>query len=264
MESYPQLDAIGYVWHPKLKLLFCLPCHSAVSPGMLKFHSCKPGHDFAQEGAVKLVTELTKDCSFGDREGRVPKLALGERLPPSAHLESGYAYQCPDCGKLYGERESVKRHNRKVHGEAVKVVIEKVRSQQLFTGRSGVWVPITEATEDQVIKADDQCAVIADRMQMRLAQFLQVNFKPEWTAKDAWPYLKAVPWHLIVEANQDQYEIEGLRAMVTIPPMYTAAARGTFPSKLAILVQDWVLGLEGDVRGADYRLKQWLGTENGE
>ncbi|GHJ89010.1 hypothetical protein NliqN6_5412, partial [Naganishia liquefaciens] len=98
----------------------------------------------------------------------------------------------------------------------------------------------------------------------QLAQHLQGSFTVDWKVKDAWPYLKAVPWHSVVEANRDQYETAELRAMVSIPHMHSEAVRCTFPARLAIFVQNWVLGLEMEVRQADYRLKQLLGTDSGE
>ena len=267
MESHAVLDGLGYVWHPKLFILICLTCRSAVSPGGLRPHSEKANHTFAKEHVISFVANLAKDCKFEDREGRVPALKPGERVCSWPYLDTDNAYQCPACSKCYGKIESVKGHYRKIHGTSAHVSFERLRCQELFKaqGRDGIWVPVNEdGLEKEGTGVGGEIAVIAQALQVQLAQHLQGSFTVDWKVKDAWPYLKAVPWHSVVEANRDQYETAELRAMVSIPHMHSEAVRCTFPARLAIFVQNWVLGLEMEVRQADYRLKQLLGTDSGE
>lgn len=266
VESHPILDGLGYVWHPKLKILICLGCRAAVSPGSLEMHSKIPGHTFAVEEVRKFVNELAEGCVFGDREGRVPLLKPDEKLVAWPYLNGGNAYRCPECSRCYEKMDSVKRHHRQKHGNTSVATFEKVRCQELFKGqgRSRVWVPIEGDEESMETDIGSEVATLAQAMQLQLAQHLQGAFQVDWKVKDAWAYLKVVPWHTVLEANQDEYETAELRAMVTIPPMYSEEARNTFPAKLAIFIQKWILGWEWDVRQADYRLKQLLGADSAE
>ncbi|GHJ84513.1 hypothetical protein NliqN6_0915 [Naganishia liquefaciens] len=210
--------------------------------------------------------DLAKDCHFGEREGRVPALEPEETLPAWPYLDTDNAYRCPGCSKCYVKLKSVQRHFQKIHGKTTRVHFDKVKCQELFKGigRDGVWVPVDEGEVESERGAGGEVAVIAQNLQMQLAQHLQSAFTVNWTAKDAWPYLKAVPWHTVVEANQDRYELEELRRMVSIPKLNSEGARNCFPAQLAVFVERWVLSLETEVRQADYRLKQLLGSDSGE
>lgn len=263
--SYPSLSVLGYSWHPGLCLLMCSICRSAVSPASLKDHSTSDDrHDFAQKQITEFVNELASGCRFGDREGRLPVRGVGEKMPRLELLDDVMALQCPCCDKLYVEVESMKRHCRKKHGGSSGKTYDRILCQYLFKGKAGVVFPVAEAAEPDAADDSSNAAVIAQELQSRIAEYLQKGFKADWTTKDAWPYLKDVPWHHVVTANEGVFEVPDLRMMVTIPPMHTQQAKETWPGRLAKMVQELVLSLEAGVRDADYRLKQLLGTGSGE
>lgn len=261
--SYSVLDTVGYVWHPGLKLLFCLRCHTGVMPSNLKTHSHRTeNHDFAQKHVVAFVADLATGCEFGEKGGRLPDVGPFDKLPALPHLAQCEAYQCGGCGKLYKNKESLKRSCRKECDKGEKEILESVQCQYLFKGRSPVLFVIEEPLAENEVDPANACAMLAQRLQLQLAKALEESGRADWDAKDAWPYLKEVPWHLVITANQDEFDVDEMRAMVYIPSVHTKAARGTVATKLAALVEKAILGMETDVRQADYRLKQLLGAES--
>lgn len=261
-EHHPLLDPLGYVWHPGIQLLICKICNTAVSPSNAGGHSDKtPGHTFVNKAARKTIHEMAKDCEFEEREGRLPQVGKGGGLTPLAEFETTTGYQCPACDRISHDPDSIRRHFNKAHGSRTGVTFAKVRAQFLFKGRYGVMFALN--IRDTPARIEDfPCSFeIGEALQMEIAQALHDEHSADWTAKDTWKYLQDVPWHTVLESNHDRYTVADLKTFVTIPRIHTSDAAGTLARSLAIAVEALFLGVEGDIRGADYRLRQWLGSD---
>jgi hypothetical protein len=262
--THPALDRLGYVWHPGLQLLLCLSCRTAVSPTNIESHSVRTeGHEFVKKEDRAVIQSLRQPCSFGEREGRLPDVGPMGRLPPIAQFEIVQAVQCPTCGKLYGNEDSAKRHYNDAHGSRIGQKFNRIDAQYLFKGQFGVMFAVQES-RDSGRKPEPESCDIGLKMQTRIAHSLFKNYAADWSTKDAWAYLKDVPWHLVVEANLEHHTVSELKLLVTIPAVNSVEARGSLGKQMGLGVQPWVSNLEAEVQRADFRIKQWLATESGE
>lgn len=262
--THAALDRLGYVWHPGLQLLLCLPCGTAVSPRNIESHSVRSeGHEFVKKEDRAVIQSLCKLCSFGEREGRLPDVGPMGRLPRIQQFDIIQAVQCPICGRLYAYEDSAKRHYNDAHGSRVGQTFNRIDAQYLFKGQFGVMFAIEEST-CLIRKAQPETWDIGLQMQNRIARSLLKDYSTDWSSKDSWGYLKDVPWHLVVEANLENHTVSELKTLVTIPAANTLEARGTLARQIDLGVQHWVSNLESDVRRADFRIKQWLATGSGE
>lgn len=261
--THPNLDKLGYVWHPGIKLLFCLLCKTAVSPGSVERHCSS--HE-SQRSIVKadkiVIDELLQGCQFGEREGRLPDLTSNTALPPITLFDTVYAFQCPACVKVYDDLLSIMTHFNKAHGSRIGQGFPRISAQYLFRGHYSVMFPVTIAIPAE--GPGDSWQMLAIDLQTRMSNSLQDEYKADWAAKDAWPYLKDVSWHLVLEANIENFSIAELKMLVTIPAVHLRDSRGTLATHIALAVESWVLGLERDVRRSDYRLRQYVGSEEKE
>lgn len=262
--THPALDRLGYVWHPGLQLLLCLPCRSAVSPTNIESHSVRSeGHEFVKKEDRAIIQELREPCSFGEREGRLPDVGPMGQLPRIEQFDTFQAVRCPTCGRLHANEDTAKRHFNDAHGSRVGQKFDRVEAQYLFKGQFGVIFAVEEL-KDAKPKEQPEAWDIGVQMQNRIARSLFKEYSADWTSKDSWAYLKDVPWHLVVETNLENHTVSELKTLVTIPPANTIEARGTLARQIDLGVQHWVTKLESDVQRADFRIKQWLATESGE
>lgn len=237
-------------------------CRSAVNPNNVESHSRLAGHHFANKESRAVVEDLAKGCHFGDREGRLPDVGPFGKLPAIPCFAGVQAHQCPQCGRLYIDMATVRRHFNKSHGSRAGVAFAQTAAQYLFQGKYGVLFAIQEVCSPQSDTTISKSATIGQALQARLAQALHDEFSGDWNAKDTWSYLKDVPWHHVLEANHDRYTVSDLKVFVTIPPIHTVEATGTLGKALALASQSFILGAERDVKQCDYRLRQWLGSDS--
>lgn len=237
-------------------------CKSAVSPKNVESHSKLAGHRFANKEARTVIEGLSKDCHFGEREGRLPDVGPFGKLPSIPYFGTLEAYQCPQCGRLYVDTATVRRHFNKCHGSRAGVTYARTLGQYLFRGKYGVIFAVKSAVSSEPNLAISASATIGQTLQSRLAQALHDEFASDWNAKDTWSYLKDVLWHHVLEANHDRYTVSDLKTFVTIPPIHTEEATGTLAKALALAVQGLILKFEGGVKECDYRLRQWLGSDS--
>lgn len=255
------LDPLGYVWHPGIKLLICKICNTAVNPGSAAAHSSKTvGHTFVNQAARSVIREMAEGCVFGDREGRLPCVVGG--LPPLAGFETVTGYQCPICDRISEDGDSVRRHFNKAHGSRAGVCFPKVRAQYLFKGRYGVLFALNAFDATDQLGDSSELANIGQRMQAKMAQILHDEYTTDWMGKDTWQYLKDVPWDAVLQANHDRFTVAELKSFVNIPRIHTIEAQGTLARNLALSVEHYFLRAEASVRGADYRFRQWIGSDS--
>jgi uncharacterized C2H2 Zn-finger protein len=263
LTTHPRLDRLGYVWHPGIKVLVCVLCKTAVSPGSVEAHCTS--HDTQDTVGRKdkvAIEELLQGCQFGERDGRLPDLAVIPCLPPIQLFDTVNAFQCPSCVKLYDDESSAKRHFNKAHGSRVGKEFIKVPAQYLFRGHYSVMFPVTQ--ESKATLTEDISQRIGLDLQAHMSKSLQDAYKADWSAKDAWPYLKDVPWHLVLEANIDKFTIAELKTLVSIPGLHLRGSRGSLATHIALAVERWVFGMEIEVRSSDYRLRRYIGSDQSE
>lgn len=258
---HPLLDPLGYVWHPGIKLLICKICNTAVSSNNAAAHSGKnAGHAFVNRAARAVIRGMEEDNVFGEREGRLSRAVGG--LPPLAGFETVTGYQCSACDRISEDADSIRRHFNKAHGSRAGIDFPQVRAQYLFKGRYGVMFALDSTNKPDPKEDAKQVAEIAQKTQTRMAQLLHDEFTTDWTGKDTWQYLQDVPWHTVLQANHDRFTVGELKSFVNIPRIHTVEAQGTLARSLALAVEHFFLGAETSVRGADYRLRQWVGSES--
>lgn len=262
LASHRELNRLGYVWHPGIGLLFCLKCRTTLSAGGLKRHSSSfKSHDLARDELTTFVDKLAEGCPYGEREGRLPRVDIDGKLPPLPYLDKVFAYPYPGCDRHYEQLESLKRHWRKAHTGARALPSKPVHCQILIKGKYGLMFEIDDEAPTEPKSAVISAASIGQQIQLELARVLQDKFRSNWESKDTWPYLRDVPWHLVLENNCDRFDIEQLKAMVTIPPIHMVAARGTLATSLAVLVEATIGELETNVLRASYTMKLLIGAE---
>jgi uncharacterized C2H2 Zn-finger protein len=203
---------------------------------------------------------MEEGCVFGEREGRLPHVAGG--LPALAGFETVTGHQCPACDRISEDSESIRRHFNKAHGSRAGISFPTVRAQYLFKRRYGVMFALNSMESSERHKESNQLADIGQRMQSKMAQILHDEYTTDWAGKDTWQYLKEVPWDTVLQANHDRFTVADLKGFVNIPRIHTIEAQGTLARNLALAVEHLFLGAEASVRRADYRLRQWLGSDS--
>ncbi|KAJ9110611.1 hypothetical protein QFC19_001440 [Naganishia cerealis] len=263
--THPIMDSHGYVLHPGIQVLLCMVCKSGVTPDNVKSHCERnAGHEYVRKEDRDFIQQLAGDCRFGDREGRLPEVAVSGTLPPLEGFETFLAYQCPTCGKLYKELRSIQRHFSGKHRPELTPTFRQVPAQYLFKGKYGILFAVDPRNDSiPVDSLPAATARIAQNLQFEIAQKLHDEHSANWTDKDAWPYLRDVPWHEVLEANHENFTVSQLKSFITIPPIHTTEANGTLAKALALAVENVVFSLEKDVEKADYQAMQWLGSDSG-